>query len=78
MSNISLREYWELLNNHDWFYQWSDDHRVYQKGFRESQELSTLSIHGKDFQDLYQAFNDWHIANVLRQDDVKKPKKPKK
>ena len=29
---MTLQEYDKQLRNHDWYYAWSDDHRVYKAG----------------------------------------------
>ena len=32
----------KLLQNHDWFYQYSDDYSVYERGNRESDTINTV------------------------------------
>jgi len=32
----------QALRTHDWFYQFSDDHSVWQRGCRESREINEL------------------------------------
>jgi hypothetical protein len=32
----------KLLQNHDWFYQYSDDYSVYERGDRESDTINTV------------------------------------
>ena len=40
MSKLKTLE--ELLQNHDWFYQYSDDFSVYERGNRESDTINTV------------------------------------
>jgi transposase-like protein len=46
----TLDDYTKALQSHDWYYMYSDDHRVYKKG-RESADLiqSMQPIHDPDF-----------------------------
>jgi hypothetical protein len=37
-----LRDYRHLLRTHDWWYDFSDDHRVWQEGSRSRNELNKL------------------------------------
>jgi hypothetical protein len=34
-----IEDYFQLLERHDWFYAYSDDHRVWLKGEEERKEL---------------------------------------
>lgn len=36
---IKLSEFEDMLSSHDWFYNYSDDHRAYQKGNDESKAI---------------------------------------
>ena len=40
MSKLKTLE--ELLQNHDWFYQYSEDFSVYERGRRESDTINTV------------------------------------
>jgi len=40
--NDKLQTLEKLLKNHDWFYQYSDDHRVYESGYRESNTINKV------------------------------------
>ena len=37
-----MEEFEVALKNHDWFYNYSDDHRAWEKGNRESREISRM------------------------------------
>ena len=36
-------EYFKKLQSHDWYYDYSDDNRVWEKGRRESQRLQAIA-----------------------------------
>lgn len=37
-----LDEYIELLQTHDWYFEYSDDHKVWARGQKQQQRLSFL------------------------------------
>jgi ribonucleotide reductase alpha subunit len=53
---VTLKEYWEQLNAHDWYYEMSDDHRVWKAGFREQTRLEELAKQSKEHAALFNAF----------------------
>lgn len=53
---MKLEEYKTALQHHDWFYQFSDDHGVWQRGERESATLSHIAKEGGD--DFKRAYNN--------------------
>ncbi len=36
---MTKEEYERLLDKHDWYYMFSDDHRIYEEGVRQEREL---------------------------------------
>ena len=60
--NKDLQTLEKLLKNHDWFYQYSDDFRVYECGRRESSTINTVisalidAGFGKEADDLYDKY----------------------
>lgn len=52
---MTLKEYFDMCNGFDWFYDYSDDHRVWERGFKGDRELGALAnIHG--FKEVYMDF----------------------
>lgn len=39
---IAVAELREKLKNHDWYYDWSDDPNAWQRGNKQSQEITAL------------------------------------
>ena len=65
-----LIELTEILEKHDWFYSYSDDHTVWQKGRDQSSDINTLLNKAKELgygdaaSELYQK----HIPAVFKGD----------
>lgn len=58
-----LERYKTNLKFHDWFYEYSDDHRVYTEGFHQKQEIRKL-------QEILDP--DFTVWNSIAPDDFKK------
>jgi hypothetical protein len=60
--NKDLQTLEKLLKGHDWFYQYSDDFRVYERGDRESDAINEVinalksAGFGKEADDLYDKY----------------------
>ena len=39
---MTCSEFFRLVENHDWFYQYSDDHRVWQRGQTQWERIQSL------------------------------------
>lgn len=59
---MTIEEYWDALKAHDWYYQYSDDGRVYNRGHGEQTRLCALSHNSEDprFKELWEAFCEAH------------------
>ena len=76
-SNVSLKKYWEMLDAHDWYYGYSDDHRAWQKGQKNSKIISTLANQSKEHKELFKAFNEYMFSGkAYSKPKAPKPKKP--
>lgn len=56
MSLIPLEEFKYQLSCHDWYYYFSDDHRVYSAGEADSNRLKAIADAGND--DYKRAYNE--------------------
>lgn len=45
IDSLQMAEYVELLNKHDWFFAYSDDRRVYERGQKERSTLIAKQLH---------------------------------
>lgn len=46
---ITLDQYKEMLNKHNWYYSLSDDQSVYNKGYDDEAKLRELTINNNQF-----------------------------
>lgn len=72
-------EYWDQLKKHDWFYDFSDDQSVWDRGQREAGRLYTLSKTSPEHEKLWADWNA-HINSGIRQTEplLEEPKRPEK
>jgi hypothetical protein len=54
--NITLEDYKTMLAHHDWYYAFSDDHRVYCAGEESANKIFNLAKYGDD--DFKRAYNE--------------------
>jgi hypothetical protein len=75
---ISLAEFWDLLNAHDFYYEMSDDHRVYEKGSRSERQINAvlaLAREGGEKPEYERLHSEW-VAFVNGETDAGKPERP--
>ena len=76
-SEITIQDFWYMLNEHDWSFQMSDDHRQWDRGRKQRDEIArVLKYHtGKDpsYNFLFDKFAVWWNDS---HGDVTKPEKP--
>ena len=66
--NTKLQTLETLLKNHDWFYQYSDDNRVYEQGKFEWFMISKImeSLDDAGFSDKSSALYDKYLPEPLK------------
>lgn len=52
--NITLDEYQEILDKHDWYYMHSDDHQVYKRGAAMSEHIRRLADTSSEYKEVYE------------------------
>jgi|TARA_B110001454_G_scaffold68448_1_gene66833 hypothetical protein len=73
---MTLQEFYDLLKAHDWSYEYSDDHRYWNKGRNEDGMIQhILQGHSRDpqFRGLYDQYRSWAFDT---QGDITKPERP--
>ena len=73
---MSLFEFYRLLHIHDWSYNYSDDHRVFQKGQDESNMIRHIldgNSRDEKYRNLYERYREWFWDTS---GDVVKPDAP--
>ena len=68
--DMKPKEFYELLERHDWWYEQSDDGAVYRKGRNERHRLQAIVQENDTLAGLYKRYTDF----VFRGDD--KPDTP--
>ena len=56
--NCSIVEYYEMLKNHDWYWEMADDQEVWKAGGTQHKYLEAISLEkGLDYQRMWLQFN---------------------
>ena len=55
-------EYWDKLAAHDWYYAFSDDHRVWLRGTKQEDDLRALANSVEGGKELYEAFHKYMFS----------------
>lgn len=58
--NLTIKQFYDILSQHDWYYQYSDDHNVWKRGQEESSRIrQILQVeHPRSYQ-LRELYNQW-------------------
>lgn len=56
---MNIEQYFNLCSTHDWFYQYSDDHRVWEEGSRHAERIRYLASDNEAYEKIRQEFNNW-------------------
>jgi hypothetical protein len=57
VEDVSIEEYYHMLERHDWFYNYSDDHRVWKAGAAATERLIAIANQkGGRYQSMYSAY----------------------
>lgn len=74
----SLVEYYEMLEKHDWYYMFSDDSTVYNKGHAARNSLNSIAAKGgQEYVDLLRAFSEHMFSGEpWKNERAPKPEKP--
>jgi len=71
----SLNEFYKMLENHDWFYDYSDDHRVWRNGSQSMSAIREAIENGsKAYKELFELYVKY--VNRDKYEFVEKPSKP--
>jgi len=71
---MTLQEYYDLLERHDWFYDWMNQNSwQWQRGKKEWEHIMKIAKSGPEYEKLRQAWYD----HVFSGEDFDRPKQPK-
>lgn len=72
----SLREYWNMLASHDWFYEYSDDHSVWRRGNAAESTLRLHAAQSPEHRALYDEFREHHFGRMYGREQKPLPPRP--
>ena len=59
MKNINLEQFEQLLKNHDWTYQMSEDSYYYRRGQQQYNEIhEIIAQNGEEYENLYNQYRN--------------------
>ena len=76
-AQMTLQEFWDMLNRHDWYYQFSDDHRQWSDGSKNADQIKLLSDISTGHKKLYEGFCKHYFGGEsFKKPDSPKPERP--
>jgi len=69
---MTLLEFYDALNSHDWYFEFSDDHRIWRAGRAYLDRLEVAARESKQHQILFDAFAKHYFSG----EPWKTPKAP--
>lgn len=77
VENITLVEYYDALERFDWYFDFSDDHRVWSAGNKRKAELISMSKKGAEYKALWDGFKEFHFSGEpWNTEKAPKPERP--
>ena len=74
---MKLKDFWIELNKHDWYYDFSDDHSVWQRGQKRKDELVAMSQESPQNKALYDKMaKHWFSGEPWGTEKAPKPEQP--
>ena len=79
---MKLSEYYDQLERHDWFYEYSDDHSVWTRGNQSLAKLQMAAAESPAHQELYTKYRNHKFSGMINASDRKviepteKPERP--
>jgi 6-phosphogluconate dehydrogenase (decarboxylating) len=66
VSSENIGEYFNRLSNHDWYYDYSDDHSVWKRGSANRDRLLNTAAEHPNYKKMYNEFVNWMRSNRER------------
>jgi len=71
---MDASEFFTLLEKHVWYYQYSDDHRAWEKGNMESKRLQAIIQENDMWTRMYLAYSDYMFKPLDERENLERPK----
>lgn len=66
-------EYFEELVKHDWYYQYADDHRAWEKGSTNSKKLQAIAQENDTLIKMYKDYADYVFKPLDERENTEAP-----
>jgi hypothetical protein len=63
-----IEEFKQLLKSHDWFFEYSDDMRVWRNGHNEKLQIQRITQLNPDLKALYDEYANWQFNKGKKPD----------
>ena len=74
---MKLSQFWDELNRHDWYYDFSDDFSVWKRGSDRDKELRVMANESPAHQELMDKFSKHYFSGKpWGTDKAPKPERP--
>ncbi len=73
---MNIGEFYDLLKVHDWTYDYSDDHRHWQRGRDQLNQIQHIMNQNKDDSRYRALFDQYRLWAFDTKGDVVKPERP--
>lgn len=74
---VKIGDYYEMLDNHDWFFDFADDHQRWRAGLDQEEKLKEIALQSQAHDTLFRQFHKWKFnGEPFGSNPVAKPKKP--
>jgi hypothetical protein len=60
---ITIEEFYDMLEKHDWYYDFADDHRYWKAGKASLEKIKILTQKDSIFARLYLDYSTWIFSN---------------
>ncbi len=61
-ASVTLGQFYQILSNHDWYFAFSDDNRVYHNGEASKERLNAFAKQSSAHQALLDGFSRHHFS----------------
>lgn len=60
--NPELQAFYNLLANHDWYYEYSDDYSKWKRGKEQEKEIAEVMENFPEFHSVYETYKKDHLG----------------
>ncbi len=72
---MTLKEFYDKLEKHDWWYCMSDDGKVYERGSQNFEKLKKIANESTEHMTLYMQYSNY-VDSLVNGPKLPKPERP--